>query len=284
MTNLLIALANIIENPVVDLLSFYRGSNRANSMGDALETYIKDVFCNSLKLSNGEKDKLYNQNFSYLGNQNNPPDIIIRNGDAIEVKKIENLASSIALNSSCPKDKLHIDDTRITENCKTCEGCTWEYKDIIYTVGVAPKGTDKLKALWFVYGDCYCANREIYQRIADKISKGISEIPDTELVETNELAKVKKVDPLGITDLRVRGMWHIENPIKVFQDVAHINGENTFTVHAIMLEEKYNSFPEEDRKRLENLQNEHFRIEDREIRNPNNPAELLKAKLISYSK
>ncbi len=67
MTNLLIALANIVENPIVDLLSFYKGSNRANSMGDALETYIKDVFCNSLELSNSEKNKLYSQNFSYLG-------------------------------------------------------------------------------------------------------------------------------------------------------------------------------------------------------------------------
>jgi len=99
MTNLIIALANIVENPIVDLLSFYKGSNRANSMGDALETYIKDIFCNSLSLNNSEKDKLYSQNFSYLGNQNNPPDIIIKNGDAIEVKKIESLSSAIALNS-----------------------------------------------------------------------------------------------------------------------------------------------------------------------------------------
>lgn len=284
MTNLLIALTNIVENPIVDLLSFYKGSNRANSMGDALETYIKDVFCNSLELTNGEKDKLYSQNFSYLGNQNNPPDIIIKNGDAIEVKKIESLSSAIALNSSYPKDKLHIDDTRITNECKTCEGSTWENKDIIYAVGVAPKGTDKLKALWFVYGDCYAAKRDIYQRIADKISNGISEIPDVELVETNELAKVKKVDPLGITDLRVRGMWHIENPIKVFQDVAHINGENNFTVNTLLLTDKYNSFPEKDRKKLESLQNGNFKIQDIEIKSPNNPAQLLKAKLISYAK
>ncbi len=284
MTNLLIALANIVENPIVDLLSFYKGSNSANSMGDALETYIKDIFCNSLELSNSEKDKLYSQNFSYLGNQNNPPDIIIKNGDAIEVKKIESLSSAIALNSSYPKDKLHIDDTRITNECKTCEGSTWEHKDIIYAVGISPKGTDKLKALWFVYGDCYAAKRDIYQRVADKISNGISEIPDVELVETNELAKVKKVDPLGITDLRVRGMWHIENPIKVFQDVVHINGENNFTVNTLLLTDKYNSFPEKDRKKLESLQNGNFKIQDIEIKSPNNPAQLLKAKLISYAK
>lgn len=284
MTNLLIALANIFENPIVDLISYYKWSNRANNMGDALENYIKDIFCNSLELSNSEKDKLYSENFSYLGNQNNPPDIIIKNGDAIEVKKIESLSSAIALNSSYPKDKLYIDDTRITNECKTCEQSTWEYKDIIYVIGVAPKGTEKLKTLWFVYGDCYAAKRDIYQRIADKISNGISEISDVELVETNELAKVKKVDPLGITDLRVRGMWHIENPIKVFQDVAHIKTDNIFTVNTLLLIDKYNSFPEKDRKKLENLQNENFKIQDVEIKSPNNPAQLLKAKLISYAK
>lgn len=179
---------------------------------------------------------------------------------------------------------MHIDDTRITNECKTCEGSTWENKDIIYAVGVAPKRMNRLKALWFVYGYCYAAKRDIYQRIADKISNGISEISDVELVETNELAKVKKVDPLGITDLRVRGMWHIENPIKVFQDVAHINGDCNFTVNTLLLTDKYNSFPEKDRKKLESLQNTNFKIKDIEIKSPNNPAQLLKAKLISYAK
>lgn len=284
MTNLLKAISNIVENPVTDLVSFYKGSNRANSMGDALETYIKDIFSNALDLRNSEKDKYYSQNFSYLGNQNNPPDLIIKNGDAIEVKKIESISSAIALNSSYPKNKLYANDSRITDTCRNCEDDSWTEKDIIYSVGVSPKGTNTLKALWFVYGDCYAANRDIYKRISDKISTGISEIPDVELVKTNELAKVKKVDPLGITDLRVRGMWHIQNPIKVFQDVASVDGENNFTVHAILLEEKYASFPEEDRKNLENLQNKNFNIKNIEIKSPNNPAKLLNAKLITFKK
>ncbi len=33
MTNLLKAITNIVENPITDLISFYKGSNRANSMG-----------------------------------------------------------------------------------------------------------------------------------------------------------------------------------------------------------------------------------------------------------
>ncbi len=284
MTNLLIALSNIVKNPITDLISFYKGSNRANNMGDALETYIKDVFCNTLNLSNQEKDQYYSQNFSYLGNQNNPPDIIIADGDAIEVKKIESLSSVIALNSSYPKNKLYADDSRITDNCRNCEAKAWGQKDIIYIIGVAPKGTNKLKALWLVYGDCYAANREIYKRIADKISTGISEIPDVELAETNELAGVKKVDPLGITNLRVRGMWHIQNPIKVFNDFASVNQENEFTINTVLLEDKYNSFPEKDRKKLENLQDNNFKICSLEIKSPNNPAKLLKARFISYAK
>jgi hypothetical protein len=253
-------------------------------MGDALETYVKDVFCNCVNKDNQEKDKLYSQNFSYLGNQNNPPDIILKNGDAIEVKKIENLSTAIALNSSYPKNKLYANDSRITDNCRNCEVNTWKQKDIIYSVGVAPKGTNKLKALWFVYGDCYAANREIYKRVANKISIGISEIPDVELAETNELAGIKKIDPLGITNLRVRGMWHIENPTKVFQDIIFFRGKYNFTVNAILTEEKYISFPKKDRQKLESLQSADFKIKNIKIRSPNNPAKPLKAKLISYAK
>jgi hypothetical protein len=269
-TNLLCAIANIIENKITDLVSHYKGSNRANNMGDALETYIKDIFCYSI---NDKNDTRYSEYFSYLGNQNNPPDMIIRDGDAIEVKKIENLSSALALNSSYPKDKLHYNDTRITEACRNCEFLPWQTKDILYAIGVAPKGLNQLKALWFIYGDCYAA---------DKISQGIQEIPDVEFIETNELAKVKKVDPLGITDLRVRGMWHIDNPLKVFNGIASIESTHRFTVNALLLTEKYNSFPVEDIQRLEAILDPHFSIQNVDLNSPNNPAQLLDAKLIHY--
>ena len=53
--------------------------------------------------------------FSYFGNQNNGPDVIITNGDAFEIKKIQNLKASLALNNSSPKDRLYRDDQRITQ-------------------------------------------------------------------------------------------------------------------------------------------------------------------------
>lgn len=282
MTNILKALMNVTKNPVTDLITHYRGSNRANNMGDALETYVKDIFCDSLEKNNIEKDRLYNQNFSYSGNTNNPPDIILKDGDAIEVKKIENMGSALALNSSYPKNKLFADDSRIKDNCRKCDNGTWLKKDIVYIVGVAPKGTKKLKALWFVYGDCYAANREIYKGLADRISKGIQEIENIEFTNTKELAKIKKVDPLGITDLRVRGMWHIENPIKVFEDFTTVDIEDNFTVNAIMLAEKYNSFPDRDRQKIESSLVNNFTIQDIKIKSPNNPAILLETKLIKF--
>jgi len=280
-TNLLIALINIIENPITDLVAHYKGSNRANNMGIALEEYVKDAFCYPVV---GVDDYYLDSHFfSYLGNANHPPDFILKNGDAIEVKKIENLSSALALNSSPPKNKLYRSDSRILDECKACDSGNWETKDIIYAVGVAPKGTNQLKALWFVYGDCYAARPEFYYRIADKIAQGIQEISDVEFEQTNELARVNRVDPLGITYLRVRGMWHIANPLSVFREFATIQSQHLFTVHAIMLKEKYDSFPATDISKLENLQNPALTISDIQIKSPNNPAQLLDAKLISYA-
>lgn len=100
----------ILELNQPNLVSHYRASNRANRVGDALEFYIKDLFCNSLNENDLEKkNEIYGKYFSYIENQNNPPDIIVKQGDAIEVKKIESLRSGIALNSSYPKDKLFSD-------------------------------------------------------------------------------------------------------------------------------------------------------------------------------
>jgi hypothetical protein len=79
-------------------------------------------------------------------------------------------------------------------------------------------------------------------------------------------------------------MWHIENPIKVFKHFASIKEDKNLCVNAIMLEEKYLSFPEINRKTLESLQSDILSISDIQIKSPNNPALLLKAKLISYAK
>lgn len=285
-TNILIAIANLVKNPITNLTSNYRAANRANSMGDALEFYIKDLFCNSLSENDvRKKNKIYEKNFSYFGNQNHPPDFIIKDGDAIEVKKIESFKSALALNSSPPKNKLRSDDIRITATCRKIDGGNWKEKELFYVIGNVKSGV--IKYLFFVQGTCYAADHEIYDKIHVPIKKEVDSVLDSlgfEKSNTVELGKVKNVDPLGITELRIRGMWGIENPIKVFDYVAPIDKAIAFFTNTIMLKEKYLFFPEKDRKNLEALVCDNFSIKDIKIKSPNNPAKLLEAKLLSFRK
>ena len=279
-SNILIAIKNLVENPIMELTSHYSGRNRANGVGDALEKYIKDLFANTLSCDDDYfRLQAYNDVFSYTGNQNNPPDIILKNGDAIEVKKVQGNSNALALNSSYPKAKLYSDSTMITSNCRNCE--QWTEKDIIYIVGNTDDSS--LKELWFVYGDCYAADKEIYERIKNTIITGLHSISNIELAETNELGKIKKVDPLGITDLRIRGMWSIFHPKKVFSYLPKKKEDSRFAFYCVIKENKYNSFSRENRASLENLiDNQKFFVTDLQIKNPNNPANLENIKFLEF--
>ncbi len=153
---------------------------------------------------------------------------------------------------------------------------------MLYSIGNVPKTTNQLKSLWLVYGDCFCADKEVYERIQQTISSGITSIPNVEFTQTNELGKVKKVDPLGITDLRIRGMWHIENPTKIFNYLYHYDETATFQLICLMKKEKYEALPLEDRNAIENLSNLHVTLSDIRIKNPNNPIQLMDGKLLVF--
>ncbi len=236
-TNILQAIDRLVTNLNTNIsLSYPKSSNRANSMGEGLERYIQDLLSDTLYESNEiERNKSISKVFSYLGNQNNPPDLIIKSGDALEIKKIESAKSSIPLNSSYPKDKLYASDTRITKECRECE--SWSEKDIIYCIGHI--NGKEIQHLWFIYGDCYAASKNVYERISNAISSGITSIPDIEFSKTKELGKVNKVDPLGITDLRIRGMWHIANPTNVFKYIYNPQ-KSKFGMACLMKKSKYN--------------------------------------------
>jgi hypothetical protein len=278
MTNILEAISNIVENPVYNIKSLYSGRNRVNNVGEALESFVKDAFVNCIRTeSEIEKLEKYNEAFSWLGNQNHPPDIMIKGGDAIEVKKTQSANSDLALNSSYPKSTVKADSTMITQACKTCEA--WTEKDLIYCVGHTTD--DSIKSLWMVYGSIYAANHETYQIIKQKITEGINEIPNVELAQTNELGRVNRVDPLGITNLRIRGMWQIQNPRRVF-NYLHTSSSVVFEVVAVIPTSKYNSFPIASRQKIEAKVNADFLIHDVKAKDPNNPANLIEAKLITF--
>ena len=277
--NIIDAIINIVKNPILELREYSISHNRANSMGEALEEYIKDIFSGTLFENDKNKRlEIISEVFSYLGNTNNPPDSILRGGDAIEVKKIENKSSSLALNSSYPKAKLYSNSSMITDACRNCE--EWEEKDIIYAIGTCEK--NKLTSLIFVYGEDYAAENKIYENVKNKIKLGIETINGLEFSETNEIGRVNRVDPLGITYFRIRGMWGIENQIKVFDYIYERDNTKQFNFMALINEDKYNSFF--NREELENLEkeNKYLEIRNVKIKNPNNPAQLRSAKLITF--
>ena len=277
MTNILEAIVNIANNPVVAIRNHYTGRNRANNVGEALEMFVKDAFANTIQEQDEQvKNTRFNQVFSWLGNQNHPPDIMIRQGDAIEVKKTQSANSDLALNSSYPKSNIQSNSNMITQECRTCEN--WTEKDLIYCVGHTTD--DSIKSLWMVYGNIYAAKHETYQVIKQKITDGINEIPNVELAETNELGRVNRVDPLGITNLRIRGMWQIQNPRRVF-NYLHTTGDN-FELVAVIPTNKYNSFPTDSKNRIENLGNPNLSISDVQVKDPNNPANLIDSKFILF--
>jgi hypothetical protein len=274
MSNLLEAIVQIHKLRDLAIEEFYKSRIRANNMGEALEKFITDAFAGTFDVKNEEQRNIkHSEIFSYIANQNNPPDAIIKGGDAIEVKKVESKnPKSIPLNSSYPKNKLYADSPMITEECRKCEEC-WKEKDIIYAVGIVRE--KYLKGLCFVYGEDYAASPDIYERIKNAIKSGIGEIPNIKFAKTTELSRVNRVDPLGITYLRVRGMWGIDIPFKVFDYIT--NGQKYFAIINI---QKYNSFPEKSRKLIENTKG--IVITDHKIKTPNNPAKLKDVKLICF--
>ena len=278
--NIIDAIIRLVENPVTDLKEYKIGSNRANNAGAALEEYVKDLFAGSFDLDEADRVKKLNEVFSYLGSNASPPDAMLKGGDAIEVKKIESPGSALALNSSYPKHTLKQTSTMITDACKNAED--WEEKDMLYIVGVVQKGTKNLKKVSMVYGLDYCASEECYLGLKNRIKEGVESIQNVGFEETAELGHINRVDPLGITYMRVRGMWGIENPWKAFNYVFKTNNENGFEFMCIINEEKWKKLDNREKLNTINTQQGSLSIKDVEIKDPDNAAKLRRAKLITY--
>lgn len=283
MANIINAIINMINNPVEKITSTYLGKNKINNVGDALEEYVKDLFADSFDLSDYDRNIKISQTFSYLGNSSNPPDGMLFDGDAYEVKKISSPNSQLALNSSKPKQKLSVDCPLINNACKDAEGGTWREKDFIYIVGNIDS-QNNIRHLCMVYGDDYCANDETYNKIARSIKQSVDNTIGFESQSTKELGRFNRVDPLGISYLRVRGMWGIENPWQVFKYIFERNANTEFDFMGIINEDKWLAL--ENTKELMDLSLKvrSLNIKDVMINNPDNPALMKKAKLVTYYK
>jgi len=279
MTNLLNALLNIQNYGNNDLRNIHVAADkdqpRVNEAGADFDAFVKDAFCNTFSVKDSlQKMHAYATAFSYLGSQNHPPDIMIKNGDAVEVKKLKSVKGEIPLNSSYPKSKLHASSTLITEECRNCE--KWTEKDIIYAVGTVL--SQKVRRIIFIYGDCYAARPEVYEKIRQSVITAIGAVKNAS-PETTELGRFNDVDPLKRTYMRVREMWHIDSPALISSTILKTELKKDLTVFAIMTQRKFETF---EKSSIAAVQKE-LRVEDMKLQDPNDPKKILDCKLISFS-
>lgn len=253
--NIIDAIFHLVNQPITDLKATYQAKNRTNQAGVALEEYMKDLFANSFGLSETERMKKHSEVFSYLGNDSNPPDAMLKNGDAIEVKKIESKNSALALNSSYPKHKLFANSSMISTACRNAEH--WEEKDIIYMVGVVKEMS--LQHLCMVYGLDYCASDEFYREINDNLDTKLSQI--------------------GIENFSL-SCYSIKNPFQIFSDIYQPNENAKFNFMALINDDKWASLSNSET--LHSIKN--LKIDNILLNKPFYSKQTKSAKLITFSR
>jgi archaellum biogenesis ATPase FlaH len=147
-------------------------------------------------------------------------------------------------------------------------------------MGHIPKESKTLKSLWFVYGTCYAAKEEVYKEVELEVKETLKTTDKLDIdINCKELGKVKNIDSLKVTYLRIRGMWVIKHPSKIYDDLYQQTNE-IFSLVAVIPIDKYNSFPKEDRDIIESTNS--VTITDEKISDPNNAANKINIKLVLF--
>ena len=205
--------------------------------GKPFEIFAKNMYAGSLGALSSHVDAAWQKTFSWLGSDNAPPDFMIWNGDAIEVK-VHGSTTQIQLNSSPPKRSLKANDTRIEKDCRDCE--IWVEKDFVYFIGKA--NAEYVEAVWLIDGRCIAAESSVYDVLFDKLKATVKELGGE---PGNEIGRLNRVDPLKATSLRVRGMWLLDHPAKVFKDFFVKPQDQVFVLNALISKTKWDEYPKE---------------------------------------
>lgn len=276
-SSLLFALIQLYNLKVRNISEFYKdkisSDNRINSQGEMLEWFVRDLFSGGYLIKDWkEKEEIWQNSFFHLGSVNKPPDFITHDGIAVEVKKAQT-ASTIHFNSSYPKKHDYLDEEK---NVKL---------DTIYAIGKLSK-TNDLEMFWLVCGDCLFARNEVYFLHREEIKTHIGSAKDSDKQgKTKELGRYNKIDPLEITDLRIRSMYQVKHPEQVFDyllENIQIDKEK-IKCFSLILENNWKNFSLELKSQIKKLSSEeNFFIKDVSIKNPDNPKERLSAKFIYF--
>jgi hypothetical protein len=283
--NILTAIKNISDFKTNNMREYFKdyATAQIKTVRQEMEYYVKDAISGSFKSVKDKKPTdRYNGVFSYVGSKNKPPDMIIQGGDAVVIKTIMTYKGSLTINNYPPKDRLKWNDPWILKNCRELDGGQWNSKDIFYVIGWTEKR--RMKYLNFIHGCCFIPEEEVYNKKIHGLKKNIYNYLESEGLEASStigLGKVNNMDPLGITNLRIKGVWSIMNPLKIFSDTFSYDKNKDFTLIALMLKNKFDSFPKKDIDAIVN--DKQIEIKDVKIGNPNNPRKKIDAKLITTS-
>lgn len=225
--------------------------------GKPFEIFAKNMFAECLGALSSHVDAAWERTFSWRGSANHPPDFMIRGGDAVEVK-IHSGVGQIQLNSSPPKQTLKVTDPRIQDGCRTCE--EWTEKDFVYFVGKANE--EYVEALWLIDGSCIADFAETYDILFDKLALTVTDLGGE---PGNEIGRLNNIDPLKATSLRIRAMWLLEHPAKLFSTIFLSPAPGMFVFNALISAKKWNSFPNSDIDALRKLETEGMEIKLVEI-------------------
>jgi hypothetical protein len=284
-SNILTAIKNISDFKNNNIRGYLKehATPQIKTVREQMAYYLKDAISGSFKSAKDKKPKKLNDRiFSYLGNKNKPPDMILKGSDALIIKTIKTIKGSLTIANMPPKDCLKWNDPWIIRNCRNVDGGQWFSKDIFYVTGWIERG--KIKYLYFVQGRCYASEAKVYNKRIDGIKNNINEYFVSEGLKTNYaigLGKVTNIDPLGITNLTIRSIWKIQNPLRAFSEIYSYDKKQDFTLIALMLKNKFDSFPKKDIDAI--IGDKQIKSREVKIKNPNNPAKKIDAKLITTS-
>jgi hypothetical protein len=309
-TNILKAIVHFVQVEEAAFTLDQNYQNRIQAQGEKLEAYIKRLFSLSLndndldskvfkltgRITGDESDidqktlRKFHGFFSWLGSKNHPPDLKLRNGDCVEIKKIGKKSSpfsGIELNSSPPRAKMKKDDPKIRKDMKTCEE-GWTESDVLYVIGVEAKQEKSVwEHIWMFYGDTLFDD-QVFESVSTSLYNPIKQMLDeleTEIGfsngETNELGRLNDLGINNLSNLRIRGMYEMK-ALNYLTKEGII--DKSKKVCAVMRDSKYLSFPDEDRANLEDCQDKGLlNIEESKLPDPIEAGKDIGIKIISVN-
>lgn len=267
------------------------GLNRAQAQGAHLEDIVKDILCGVAPDDAQGRETVLIKFLAFQGAANNPPDAMFRggnSGDAFEVKKSEKKSSgSLDLNSSHPYSHLTSDLSRIAREARECE--VWNKRDIHYVMGNVLTSQTTNNWIWIVQGNIFAADLQSYRDFESDIKSHIEEAIIANALEpglTNELGRINGVDLRENTDLRIRPMWGITSPMRLFKDLPGIveSDSDGLVVHCLIRKSKWESLlinkPAEFQEFWSKSQLPVMSISDVTVPDPDDLKKVLEVKLI----